>query len=127
MSREPLLDHETSSPQPSLPSHLTKYLYSGHFLARWGARFCDPLWFNSPKTPVAVLNMLSSGYDDLLLILAMQCFGVFYTSVLVYSLYHSYFGYIKTFPSFQIVPIDIITYSSFSSMPDVLSLEHQSF
>ncbi|KAL3753515.1 hypothetical protein ACJRO7_000853 [Eucalyptus globulus] len=41
MMREPLLDHETSSPQPSFPSHLTKYLYSGHFLARWGARMWD--------------------------------------------------------------------------------------
>ncbi|KAK3444930.1 hypothetical protein EUGRSUZ_A00630 [Eucalyptus grandis] len=39
--REPLLDHETSSPQPSSPLHLTKYLYSGHFLARWGARMWD--------------------------------------------------------------------------------------
>ncbi|XP_048141981.1 solute carrier family 40 member 2-like [Rhodamnia argentea] len=41
MTREPLPDHEASSPQPSFPSHLTNYLYLGYFLARWGTRMWD--------------------------------------------------------------------------------------
>ncbi|KAK3444928.1 hypothetical protein EUGRSUZ_A00632 [Eucalyptus grandis] len=41
MMREPLLDRKSGAQQPSFPSFLTKYLYSGHFLARWGARMWE--------------------------------------------------------------------------------------
>ncbi|KAI6698565.1 hypothetical protein NL676_018684 [Syzygium grande] len=41
MVREPLLDHESGPQQPSFPSFLAKYLYSAHFLARWGARMWE--------------------------------------------------------------------------------------
>ncbi|XP_030518226.2 solute carrier family 40 member 2-like isoform X3 [Rhodamnia argentea] len=41
MMREPLLDRESDPQQPSFPPLLTRYLYSGHFLARWGARMWE--------------------------------------------------------------------------------------
>ncbi|XP_039167569.1 solute carrier family 40 member 2 isoform X1 [Eucalyptus grandis] len=41
MMREPLLDRKSGAQQPSFPSFLTKYLYLGHFLARWGARMWE--------------------------------------------------------------------------------------